>query len=90
MSKTHIETWRSVLGLGRFLFWYAIAAAVVLILLPWLGQELQSRYEALSSPSRLLSIGGFFAVVAAWQLLGMRGRLKGLRPGRREGDNDTA
>ena len=90
MSKTQIETWKSVLGLGRFLFWYAIAVAVLLILLPWLGQELQSRYEALTSASRLLSIGGFFAVVAAWQLLGMRGRLKSLRPGRREGDNDAA
>ena len=90
MSKTQVETWKSVLGLGRFLFWYAIAAAVLLLLLPWLGQELQSRYEALSSASRLLSIGGFFAVVAAWQLLSMRGRLKGLRPGRREGDNDAA
>jgi len=90
MSKTQSETWKSVLGLGRFLFWYAIAAAVLLILLPWLGQELQSRYEALTSTSRLLSISGFFAGVAAWQLLGMRGRLKGLRPGRSEGDNDTA
>jgi len=90
MSKTQVETWKSVLGLGRFLFWYAIAAAVLLILLPWLGQELQSRYEALSSASRLLSIAGFFAIVAAWQLLSMRGRLKSLRPGRREGDNDAA
>lgn len=90
MSKAQIESWKSVLSLARFLFWYAIAAAALLILLPWLGQELQSRYEALSSTSRLLSLSGFFAAVVAWQLLDTRGRLRGLRSGRRDRDTDAA
>jgi hypothetical protein len=73
MSKTQIEGWKSVLKLGRFLFWYALAAAALLVLLPWVGRELQSLYEALSSTSRLLSITGFLAAVLAWQILSMRG-----------------
>jgi len=89
MNNMQSENRNSILRLGRFLFWYAIVAAALLGVLPWAGEELQSRYEALSGASRLAFVTGSFAAVAAWQLFRVRGRMNGLVSARREGGEDT-
>jgi len=71
MTITRTDSLKSVLRLLRFLFWYTVVVSAAVYLLPWAGRILENGYDALSSSSRLLVVGGFFAVVAAWQLRGM-------------------
>jgi hypothetical protein len=70
------EGWNSLLRLLRFLLWYGTAVAVVLYVLPMAGAFLESQYESLSSSARFIAVIGFFAVVAAWQVIGRRDRLR--------------
>jgi len=68
MTRTRTDSLKSVLRLLRFLFWYTVVVGAAVYLLPWAGRILENAYDALSGSSRVLVVGGFFAVVAAWQL----------------------
>lgn len=87
MNPMRPEKYASLLSLGRFLFWYVFAAAVLVFLLPWAGEMLQTRYEGMSATGRLFLAAGFFAVAGVWQLVIMRGYPRALRLRRR---NDAA
>lgn len=66
--------WNSFLKLFRFLLWYGIAVAAIFYLLPLAGLFLENQYEAMSNAARFFAVIGFFAVVAAWQIMGLRER----------------
>lgn len=83
MNPRRTKKYASVIRLGRFLFWYGFAVAVLLFMLPWAGELLQTRYEGMSAAARLLWAVGFFAVAGAWQMFVMRDRPRALRPRRR-------
>ena len=83
MKHALSDSWKSMLSLLRFLFWYGILVAAILYLLPWAGQLAQHQYEAMNSIARLFSVIGFFAVVGAWQLLATRFRSRRPRPDHR-------
>jgi len=79
MKNGIIDAWKSFLKLLRFLVWYVIAVAVVIYVLPIVGLFLEDRYDAMTNSIKLFSILGFFAAIALWQLLTLRGRLKASR-----------
>jgi hypothetical protein len=66
----------SLARLMHFVFWYAIAVAAVFYLLPIMGLFLEGRYDAMSSAVKFFSVIGFFIVVAAWQIVGHKERIK--------------
>ena len=68
MKYAIVEAIHSVLKLLRFLFWYAIAVAGVLYVLPLAAIHLQEQYDALNSVARLLALVGLFLVIAIWQI----------------------
>ena len=74
-----INAWHSFLKLLRFLFWYGAAVALLFYLAPVAGRFVQGQYEALNGSVRFLSILGFFAVVAVWQILGQWERFRDFR-----------
>jgi hypothetical protein len=69
-----LNSWKSVLQLLRFLFWYGIVVATLLFVLPAAGVLFEQSYDALSSTLKFFSVLGIFAVVCAWQVLAMRDR----------------
>ena len=75
MKHSVIESALSIFKLFRFVFWYGIAVAGVLYVLPMAASYLQDQYEALSSVARLLALVGFFVVIGIWQLLEIRSRM---------------
>ena len=74
MKKRILDSWNSLLQLLRFLFWYGIVVAALLFVLPAAGVLVERHYDALSSTLKFFSVLGIFAVVFAWQVLGMRNR----------------
>ena len=74
MKKRLLDSWNSLLQLLRFLFWYGIAVAALVFVLPAAGVLVEQHYDALSSTLKFFSVLGIFAVVCAWQVLGMRNR----------------
>ena len=68
MKFAIVEAIRSAFALCRFLFWYAVAVAGVLYVLPQAAIYLQEQYDALNSVARLLALVGLFLVVAIWQI----------------------
>ena len=76
MKSRMINAKNSLFKLFRFLFWYSAAVAVLFYLLPMAGLFLEGQYEAMSSTAKFLSVIGFFAVIAAWQILAQRDRLR--------------
>jgi hypothetical protein len=84
MRSIWVESWKSLLKLFRFLFWYGIAVTAILYLLPMAAVAVEDRYAAMSSTVRLFSVFGFFVAIGAWQVMSMRDRMKWPRPGRRE------
>ena len=80
MRHSLIESWKSVLRLLRFLFWYGVAVAAIIYLLPMAAALVEDRYEAMSSALRFFSVLGFLAVVGAWQIISWRVRTKAERP----------
>jgi 4-hydroxybenzoate polyprenyltransferase len=74
MKRQLLDSWKSLLQLLRFLFWYGIAVAALLFVLPAAGVLVEQHYEALSSTLKFFSVLGMFAVIGAWQVLGMRDR----------------
>jgi hypothetical protein len=76
MKNGIIDAWKSFLKLLRFLVWYVIAVAAVIYVLPIVGLFLEDRYDAMTNSVKLFFIFGFFTVIAIWQLLTWRSRLK--------------
>jgi len=76
MKNGFIDAWKSFLKLLRFLVWYVIALAAVIYVLPIVGLFLEDRYEAMTNSVKLIFIFGFFAVIAIWQLLTWKSRMK--------------
>ena len=74
MKRILLDGWNSLLRLLRFLFWYGLAVAALLYLLPSAGLLLEQHYEALSSTVKFFSVLGLFAVIGAWQILSIRDR----------------
>lgn len=74
MKRRLLDGWNSLLRLLRFLFWYGLAIAALLYLLPAAGLLLEQHYEALSSTVKFFSVLGLFAVIGAWQILSIRDR----------------
>jgi len=66
----------SLLKLLRFLAWYGIAVVTLFYLLPVAGLMIEVHYDALSSTARFFSIIGVFVVIAVWQVLDLRDRLR--------------
>ena len=85
MKNGLIDTWKHFLSLLRFLLWYVIAVAAVIYVLPIFGLFLEDRYDAMTSSVKLFSILGFFTVIALWQFLTWKNRLKSSR----EQDNSS-
>jgi positive regulator of sigma E activity len=79
MKNGIIDAWKSFLKLLRFLVWYVLAVAAVIYVLPIVGLFLEDRYDAMTNSVKLFSILGFFAAIALWQLLTLKGRLKASR-----------
>ena len=76
MKNGIIDAWKSFLKLLRFLVWYVIAVAAVIYVLPIVGLFLEDRYDAMTNSVKLIFIFVFFAVIAFWQLLTWKSRLK--------------
>jgi type III secretory pathway component EscS len=68
MKYPIVEAFRSAFKLVRFLFWYAVAVAGVLYVLPMAAIHLQEQYDALNSVARLLALVGMLLVIAIWQI----------------------
>lgn len=74
MKKRMLESWKSLLQLLRFLFWYGVVVATLLVVLPAAGSLVEQHYDALSSTLKFFSVLGIFAVICAWQVLAIRDR----------------
>jgi hypothetical protein len=66
----------SLLKLLRFLAWYGIAVTTLFYLLPVAGLMIEVEYDALSSAAKFFSVIGFFLVLAVWQTISLRDRLR--------------
>jgi len=66
----------SLLKLLRFLAWYGIAVVTLFYLLPVAGLMVDVQYDALSSTAKFFSVIGFFIVLAIWQAMSLRDRLR--------------
>lgn len=66
----------SLIKLLRFLAWYGIAIATLFYLLPVAGLMLEMQYDALSSTAKFFSVIGVFVVLAIWQVLSWRDRMR--------------
>ena len=67
MNNRRRDGWTGLLRLIRFLFWYGAAVAALVDLLPLAGAQAEHFYDALDSTTKILLLGGFFAVIGAWQ-----------------------
>ena len=76
MKASTKNEWRNVSRLVRFLFWYAIAVAVLFVVMPAAASFLEAQYESLSGTLRIAMVSGFFAVIAVWQVLRQRDRMR--------------
>jgi len=66
----------SLFRLFRFVAWYVVAMAAVFYVLPILALFLEGRFDALSSSIKFFSVIGFFVIVAAWQIVDRRDRIR--------------
>ena len=60
----------------RFLAWYGVAVVTLFYLLPVAGLMIEVQYEALSSSVKFFSVIGVFLVLAVWQVINIRDRLR--------------
>lgn len=80
MKQEIIVFWQSFLRLIRFLTWYVAGVAALLFAMPIGARFLQAQYEDMSGTIKFAIVAGFFVVIAAWQLLGKRDRLRAELP----------
>jgi hypothetical protein len=66
----------SLLKLLKFLAWYGIAVVTLFYLLPLAGLMAEVQYDALSSSAKFFSVIGIFLVLAIWQGISLRDRLR--------------
>jgi hypothetical protein len=66
----------SLLRLLRFLAWYGVAVVALFYVLPVAGLMIEVQYDMLSSTARFFSVIGVFAVIAIWQVIALRDRLR--------------
>ena len=66
----------SLFKLLRFLAWYGVAVVTLFYLLPVAGLMIEVQYEALSSSVKFFSVIGVFLVLAVWQVINIRDRLR--------------
>ena len=66
----------SLLKLLRFLAWYGVAVVTLFYLLPIAGLMLEVQYDALNSTARFFSVIGVFMVIAIWQAIELRDRMR--------------
>jgi hypothetical protein len=66
MNKMLLDSWNNLLRLMRFLFWYGLAVAVLLFVMPSVGVFVEHHYDALSSTVKFFSVLGVLAVIATW------------------------
>lgn len=76
MKQEIIIIWHSILKLLRFLVWYAAGVAALLFAMPIGARFLQAQYEDMSGTVKFAIVAGFFIVIAVWQLLGKRDRMR--------------
>ena len=88
MKNGLIDAWKNFLSLLRFLVWYLIALAAVIYFLPIAGLFLEDRYDAMTYSVKLYSILGFFTVIALWQFLTWKNRMKA-SPEREKSSSDS-
>lgn len=69
MKRLLMDSWKSLLRLVRFLFWYALAIGVLFYVMPSLGLVFEHQYDALSSTVKFFSVIGVFAVIGAWHVV---------------------
>lgn len=65
-----------LLKLLRFLAWYGVAVVTLFYVLPITGLMIEVQYDTLSSTARFFSVIGVFAVIAIWQIIDLRDRLR--------------
>jgi hypothetical protein len=66
----------SLLKLLKFLAWYGIGVVTLFYLLPVAGLMVEVQYDALSSSAKFFSVIGIFLVLAIWQGISLRDRLR--------------
>jgi len=76
MKQEIIIVWHSIIKLLRFLLWYIAGVAALLFAMPVGARFLQAQYEDMSGTIKFAIVAGFFVVVAAWQLLSKRDRMR--------------
>lgn len=76
MKLELVCAWRNLLKLFRFLLLYAGGVALLFYLLPIVFANLEGQYDALSGTARFAAVTGFFLVIAVWQIIGKRDRLR--------------
>jgi hypothetical protein len=65
-----------LLKLLKFLAWYGIAVVTLFYLLPVAGLMIEVQYEALNSSAKFFAVIGFFMVLAIWQVISLRDRMR--------------
>jgi hypothetical protein len=76
MANTNHRTGSSAFRLIRFLAWYGVAVAVLFYVLPMAGHLFEDYYDMLSNSTKFFSVLGLFLVIAAWQILDKRDRIR--------------
>ncbi|MDH3788173.1 MAG: hypothetical protein OES53_06370 [Xanthomonadales bacterium] len=66
----------NLLKLLRFLAWYGIAVAAFFYVLPIVGLLIEVQYDMLTSSAKFFAIIGFLLVIAVWQVISLRDRLR--------------
>lgn len=67
---------QNLFRLFRFVVLYAAAVAFLFLVLPAAASLLETQYEALSGTVKIVSVSGFFAVIAVWQVIRQRERMR--------------
>lgn len=66
----------NLLKLLRFLVWYGIAVTAFFYVLPIVGLLIEVQYDMLTSSAKFFAIIGFLLVIAVWQVISLRDRLR--------------
>jgi hypothetical protein len=76
MKKATKSTLENLFRLFRFIVLYGAALIVVILVMPAIGSLLEAQYEALSGTVKVAFLSGFFAVIAIWQGMRQRERVR--------------
>jgi uncharacterized membrane protein YozB (DUF420 family) len=76
MKLSTKDTLRNVSRLLRFITLYAVAVAMLFVVMPAAGARIEAGYESLSGTLRIVIVSAFFLVVAVWQIVRQRDRMR--------------